>query len=189
MHALLNRKSWVRPGIRVGPTTISADADGCGAFAPECRVTSAASFLGVYRAPCWRRAPDDHPYRGDNDYTFQVGGWRAAPGRDVNLAEYKMMAVQDPPAGVTANCVFVFFSKAGQIGAKLPKSAGVALVALYAARDLVSGEELFAHYGGSKHRSYEVGHPATLYQYQIQESEYPTNWNLGTANADGWRPR
>ena len=29
MHALLNRKSWVRPGIRVGPTTVSADADGC----------------------------------------------------------------------------------------------------------------------------------------------------------------
>ena len=188
MEGVMARKTWVRTGVRIGPTTISADA-GRGAFAPTGRVTRKASFIGVYRARSWRRACEDSEYRGTNDYTFQIGSWRASPGKKIDLADYKMMAVQEPPPGVTANCVFIFFSKAGQIGAS-PSSRSIALVALYAARDLAPGEELFAHYGNSKNRSYDVGNPAVLYQYEIPPTEYPAQWTLGNiAAADGWRPR
>jgi hypothetical protein len=189
MDLLLAMKAWVRPGVFVDSTTISADKGGRGAFAPRHGVTRKASFIGVYRATNWRRSSGDSKYRGSNDYTFQVGSWRAAPGKKLNLASFKMMAVQEPPEGVTANCAFIFFSKAGQVGAPMAKSASIALVALYAARDLAPGEELFAHYGDDKNRSYEVGAPAELFKYEIPATEYPVHWTLHGAAADGWRPR
>ena len=189
MQAMMSERCWVRPGVRVFPTTISEDPDGRGAFAPTLGVTRRCSFLGVYRARHWRRASDDHPYRGVNDYTMQIGGWRAACQAPVQLSDYKMLAVQEPPHGVTANAAFLFFSKAGDIGADLPASHGVALVALYAARDLDPGEEILVHYGPDKHRDYPVGIPAKICKYEIPKSEYPSQFVHGNAVADGWRPR
>ena len=74
---LLDMRNWVRPGVCIAPTTIVTDADGFGAFAPSDARTPRASFVGVYTAEKWRRASDDHPYRGGNDYVMQVGLWCA----------------------------------------------------------------------------------------------------------------
>ena len=70
-----------------------------------------------------------------------------------------------------------------------PASSRVALVALYAARDLMLGEELFVHYGEDMGRDYEVGEPAPdLFKYDIPARELPCNWSppLG-ALRDGYR--
>ena len=180
MQDVMNRKSWVRSGVALHPTTVVADSGGLGAFAPTHEYTLRGSFLGVYRAPSWRRASPDSKYRGKSDYVMQVGLWRAAPrscDKTPNLADFKMMAVQEPPPGTEANCQFVYFSQAGQINAPLPKSRGVSLVALYATRDLEPGEELFALYGKDKARNYKVGLPgAALHKYEIPCSEYPGQW-------------
>ena len=132
MQDLMNSKSWLRPGVTIGPTTVVDDSAGFGAFAPAWQITSRAAFMGVYRAPHWRRASGDHRYRGKSDYEIEVGSWRAGMGRraDINLADYKMMALQEPPVGTDANCVFVYFANAGDIGAPLPKSRAVSLVAV-----------------------------------------------------------
>ena len=63
-----------------------------------------------------------------------------------------MMAIQEPPPGTAANCHFIFYSKAGEIGAPGTKSKAIAHVAVHAARDLEPGEELFVHYGDAKAR-------------------------------------
>ena len=80
MESLMARKTWVRTGVRIGSTTISADA-GRGAFAPTGRVTRKASFIGVYRARSWRRACGDSEYRSvelweDRTFSEAHGGVR-----------------------------------------------------------------------------------------------------------------
>ena len=102
-----------------------------------------------------------------------------------------MMAIQEPPINTEANCVFVYFSKAKEIGAQRPKGKRVSAVAVYAARDLRPGEELFVHYGSSKARDYNVGEPASdpVYKYEIKPEEYPCAWLQPGCFApmDGWR--
>ena len=78
MDALMCVKHWVRPGVFVDVTTVAADVGGSGAFAPPGKVTPKGAFIGAYRAPRWRRG-EMTPYKGENDYVFQVGPWRAAP--------------------------------------------------------------------------------------------------------------
>ena len=98
----MSRKSWVRTGVQLRPTTVVEDSGGFGAFAPQREMTPRASFLGVYTAPSWRRSQPDTKYRGESDYVMQVGLWRAAPRpreKTPNLARFKMMAVQEPPPG------------------------------------------------------------------------------------------
>ena len=192
-----HRKSWVRNGVSIGKTTVVDNPGGFGAFAPQHSKTSRGAFIGVYRASTWRRAPMGTTYRGNCDYVMQVGNWRAAsahgrrrPESQLNLADFKMMAVQEPPPGKEGNCQFIFFGRAGDIGAPMCKSRAVALVALYATRDLEPGEELFVHYGEDKRRSYCVGLPGRrLNKHEITRSEYPDKWLLTAmhANSDGWR--
>ena len=70
------------------------------------------------------------------------------------------------------------------------KKGRIALVAVYAARDLVPGEELFAHYGDDIGRDYAVGDPAPeLFKYELPTDELPYNWLLPGAKAlrDGYR--
>ena len=71
-----------------------------------------------------------------------------------------------------------------------PKKGRVALVAVYAARDLVPGEELFVHYGDDIGRGYAVGDPApAVFKYEITAEELPYNWLPPCSNAlrDGYR--
>ena len=57
-------------------------------------------------------------------------------------------------------------------------------MAVYAARDLVPGEELFAHYGDDIGRDYAVGDPAPeLFKYEVPTDELPYNWLLPGAKA------
>ena len=120
MEALTCRMRWIRPGVRLGSTSVEADkSDGeLGVKAPRMK-TSRGSFLGVYRASVWRQTTSRR-YTGANTCVMQVGSWRAMSlpkkGR-MPFAQYPMMAVQEPPAGKIANCQFVPFYKAGDIRA------------------------------------------------------------------------
>ena len=153
METAMNKKMWVRPGVCTAPTTIGADVGGFGAFAPSDKPTRRGAFIGTYTADRWRRASGENPYMGNNDYVLQVGEWRASPTTNrPDVARNMMMAIQEPPPGKVANCHFIFYSKAGDIGAQCAKSKSVACVAVHAARDLDAGEELFIHYGDSKGR-------------------------------------
>ena len=64
-------------------------------------------------------------------------------------------------------------------------------VALYTARDVLPGEELFVHYGDDKNRDYETGEKApALYKYEIDQEELPANFVAGRVPmADGFRFR
>ena len=173
MQAVMNSKAWVRRGVTIGKTTVAADPGGIGVFAPELERTPRAAFIGVYRAPHWRRAAGAAAYRGKCDYVMQVGGWRAGPRvmrkkpSRPNVSDFKMMAMQEPPAGMVANCQFVYFSRAAEINAPVPSSRSVSLVAVYTARELEPGEELFVHYGAGKARDYEVGSKCPeLFKYE-----------------------
>jgi len=196
MQNLAGKKSWVRPGVVTGPTTVGEDPTGLGAFAPDWETTPRAAFIGVYRAPQWRRASGMTEYRGTSDYVMQVGAWRAGP-RVVrqktypNLADFKMMALQEPPAGKEANCQFMYFSRADEINAPIAKSRAVSLVAVYTTREIEPGEELFVYYGAAKARDYDVGSPGPeLFKYEIPRQEYPHAWRGGMeAAADGWREK
>lgn len=65
-----------------------------------------------------------------------------------------------------------------------PTSSRVALVALYAARDLVPGEELFVHYGEDMGRNYEVGEPAPdLLKYEIPAHASLRHASVGIADS------
>ena len=92
LKSFMESTLWVRTGVAVAPTTVTADAAGFGAF------TSAklkrGSFLGAYGAPCWRRANGFTRYRGANDYVMQAGGWRAAPPTGAGSA-----CASRPPSG------------------------------------------------------------------------------------------
>ena len=46
------RKRWVRPGIVIWPTTVSADPGGMGAFAPAGGL-GRGKFIGMYCADNW----------------------------------------------------------------------------------------------------------------------------------------
>ena len=121
MLALGCAQRWVRPGVFIDATTIPEDAQGQGAFAPRGSITRKSSFLGVYRATKWR--VQKRRYSGNNDYVMQCGDWLAMPqgrirklkGRVIarlekpDLGIYPICAVQEPPAGTTANCHFVAF--------------------------------------------------------------------------------
>ena len=56
---------------------------------------------------------------------MQCGPWRAFPNlrkrKKPDLAMHPMMAINDPPPGITANCHFKYFCRAGDIGVA-PKS-------------------------------------------------------------------
>ena len=202
MLALSGMQRWVRPGVFIDATTIKEDAQGLGAFAPRGGITRKSSFLGVYRATNWR--VQKRRYSGNNDYVMQCGDWLAMPqgrickrkGRVIarlatpDLGMYPICAVQEPPAGTTANCHFVAFYTPRSIG--VAGSFPIECVALYAARDLQSGEELFVHYGDSKTRSYDVGTSAPpVFKKDIPDNETPGNWLPPgmPALADGWRRR
>lgn len=120
MEAMTCRMRWIRPGVRLGATSVEADKSdgGLGVKAPRMK-TSRGSFLGVYRASMWRQTTE-RPYTGANTCVMQVGSWRAMSlpkkGR-MPFHQYPMMAVQEPPAGKIANCQFVPFYKAGDINA------------------------------------------------------------------------
>ena len=126
---------YVRESPSNRPPFAQTRRGGRGAFAPCGGITRRASFVGVYRTRCWRRGDRSTPLRRQerkNDYVFQVGSWRAAPstGRP-GLGRYPVMAIQEPPPNVDANCVPIFFSKACEIGAPGKKSAPIACVAVY----------------------------------------------------------
>ena len=71
MHALSNQIHWVRPGVRLGRTTITEDQNGIGLFAPVV-ATLRGSFIGVYSASQWRLG--EGPYKGTNDYVVRDAG-------------------------------------------------------------------------------------------------------------------
>ena len=77
MEALTCRMRWIRPGVRLGATSVEADKSdgGLGVKAPRMK-TSRGSFLGVYRASMWRQTTS-RPYTGANTCVMQVGSWRA----------------------------------------------------------------------------------------------------------------
>ena len=108
MLALSSEQRWCRPGVTIGRTTVAADENGFGAFAPENAEVKRGCFIGVYRASHWRRGGGKR-YTGANKYVMQVGQWRAYPGgvdkiRAVDVFQYPMCAVQDPPPAVAAHC-------------------------------------------------------------------------------------
>jgi hypothetical protein len=141
MQHTLEQNLWTRPGIMLRRTTVRADPSGNGAFAPS-HPTPPGAFIGMYRGHRWRPISGDHRYRGRDKYVMEMSGWRVSPSStpagDVDLALYPLAAVQEPPAGITANCAFVPFFKASDIG--LPGHASIACVALYSARELHPAE-------------------------------------------------
>ena len=179
--------------MRVKRTSVSSDANGFGLYAVN-EDLPRGSFVGVYTAENWRWAEMDSAYRGTNDYVMQVGWWRASPktskSKRVNVFKYKAMAIQEPPKCVAANCQFIYFSRAGDIGADVAKSKAISCVAAYTASAVAAGSELYVHYGDSKKRDNEFGLEAPLlYKRDIDESEYPSRYALGVAPREGWRPR
>ena len=106
-------KRWLRPGIVIWPTTVSADPGGMGAFAPAGGL-GRGKFIGMYCADNWWRAPITTPYRGRNKYVMQVGDFRCGPrlkgiSKRADTHRFPMMAVQEPPVEgngkkSTANC-------------------------------------------------------------------------------------
>ena len=65
-------------------------------------------------------------------------------------------------------------------------------MALYTARDVLPGEELFVHYGDDKVRGYKTGEPAPkLHKHEIEQGELPRNFLAiqGKPMADGFRFR
>ena len=177
MQDFVNSTYWVRPGVHLARTTIEADGDGMGTFAPFSGCPR-GGFLGAYRGERWHRATT--PYKGSNDYVMQIDDWRCIPNisakrRKQQLANLPIAAVQEPPAGIEANCVFVPFYDSQQLGVPGRKQR-VASIALYAARELLSYEELFVHYGDGKKRNYEVGKAAKLLKKDIPEEELPCRW-------------
>ena len=56
MLAALMQERWVRSGVRIKPTSVSADVNGMGLYAPAAERLHRGSFVGVYRANLWRRA-------------------------------------------------------------------------------------------------------------------------------------
>jgi len=187
-------KYWVRPGVTLGRTTIEADEGGVGAFAPMHPAATRGAFLGVYRADYWKPC-GKRRYGGRNDYVMEVGEWRAVPkmsGSDgkPDLAKCAMLAIQEPPAGGQANCVFFAFYAARDIGVAGPGGRPIASVAVYAARDLLPGEELFVHYGDGKARDYDVGEPAArLLKKEIAADELPCAWLPGSTRGRHRRVR
>ena len=106
------RKRWLRPGIVIWPTTVSADPGGMGAFAPAGGL-GRGKFIGMYCADNWWRAPIMTPYRGRNKYVMQVGDFRCGPrlkgiSKRADTHRFPVMAVQEPPVEgngkSTANC-------------------------------------------------------------------------------------
>jgi len=194
MQDLCNLKHCIRPGVRVTRTSVVADASGFGLYAPENEDLERGSFIGVYSGDSWRWAGMGGAYRGKNNYVMQVGAWRtspkmSSPSMQVNIHKYKMMAMQEPPPGVTANCQFVYFSRASDIGADVSKSKSISCVAAYTACAVAAGKELFVHYGDEKNRDYDVGFSApVLYKKDIKDCEYPHVYTLHCAPCDGWRP-
>ena len=180
--------------MRVKRTSVSSDANGFGLYAVN-EDLPRGSFVGVYTAENWRWAGMDSAYRGTNDYVMQVGSWRASPktsssSKRVNVFKFKVMVIQEPPKCVAANCQFMYFSRAGDIGADVSKSKAISCVAAYTTSAVAAGSELYVHYGDSKKRDYEVGLEAPLlYKKDINESEYPNMYALGFAPREGWRPR
>ena len=153
------------------------------------------SLGGVYTADSWRWSSMESAYRGTNEYVMQVGMWRASPKihfqkpSRVNVHKFMVMAIQEPPQGVAANCQFIYFSRGGDIGAHVTKSKSVSCVAAYTACAVAAGSELFVHYGDAKKRDYQAGFPArTLYKKDIEHREYLCNYSLGIAPHEGWRP-
>ena len=105
MEALTCRMRWIRPGVRLGSTSVEADKSdgGLGVKAPRMK-TSRGIFLGVYRASMWRQTTE-RPYTGANTCVMQVGSWRAMsppkkgrmPFAHARLEMYKSMYLTDSP--------------------------------------------------------------------------------------------
>ena len=134
----------------------------------------------------------DAPYRGrrgayamETEDFFIVPPAGSLPGELVDVFEYPASAVNEPPAGVDANCVFLRWFRIGDIlsGPKADRGE-VDLITLHAARDLLPGEELFASYGiGYSHRTWPACATAQLNKSAAQK---PCN-GLRYVSADSWR--
>ena len=113
-------------------------------------------------------------------YVMEEGLWRWTPklaGQErADLAKYPAAAVQEPPQGEKADCVFVSFRSPQAIG--LNPGGAVTFVALYAAEDITANTELFVHYGKKRRRNYTPGAAAALHQNEneIRTSELPRCW-------------
>ena len=140
MNTLISLARWVRPNVDVANTTISLDA-GFGLFwrgEPLPR----GSFLGVYRGR-WRRVSGEGTYRGADRYVMEADGWRVTPlariGSSPDYAEHPIAAAQEPPPDRAANCVFIPFYKASDIGLA-GGSCSIVCVALYTCAVVHSNE-------------------------------------------------
>lgn len=164
MLSLYAEKRWIRPGVDLRPTTVGADPGGRGLFAGP-HPLGANCFVGAYagRRGGWRRIGDDPtPYRGSDDYVMETAGWRwtaKKPGEArPDVGQYPVAAAQEPPPGRRANCAFVPFHSPRDLGLQFDgEGKEVVFVALYTTEAVGPHEELFVHYGGDKHRDYEVG--------------------------------
>lgn len=125
MLAILMQDRWVRSGVKLKRTTVAADPHGMGLFAPAGGLRK-GSFIGVYRAERWTLASSGAAYKGSNEYVMQVGDWRAMPrlprmeaGKatmKADVTKFPIMAAQEPPPGVIANCIFMAFYDPREIG-------------------------------------------------------------------------
>lgn len=182
----------MRPGIVVDESTILEDIGGFGLFTTDEKIPR-GSFIGAYTAPQkgWRYFDSSKvgTYNGKDSYVMQAGNWRWSPtcGRPrPDLGRYPLAAVQEPPVGTEANCIFIPFYDPRDIGAS--SGARLVFVAVYTARDVEPFSELFVHYGDMKRRNYEVGSPAPLLnKSDIAEAELPRQWTISQMLGDAIR--
>ena len=97
---------------------------------------------------------------------------------------FPLAMVNEPPSGVTANCVMVDWTEPIKVVYPLTKELKkyyttrggprwtVHCIAYHAARHINAGEEIFVHYGNSYGRKYTVGKPAFLYKNDWDDIEF-----------------
>ena len=104
----------------------------------------------------------------------------------MNVYEYRIAAVQEVPEGQVANVAFVRWFKVGDVLETPPdgiaRNASADSVAMYAARDLYDGEELFAHYGSSYPRTWVSGRPSQISKKDLG----PPRSSAACVPADAW---
>ena len=175
------------------PTAAADWTMGCSDYGVDARGTPCVkkgSFVGLYRGE-WKRRRSARSYDGARkSHAMETDDFFIVPppaATDlVNVYEYRTAAVQEVPQGEVANVVFVRWFTVGDVleepPAGISRKASADSVALYAARDLYDGEELFTHYGSEYPRTWVAGRCGHL----VKKDILPPRLAAAYVPADAW---
>ena len=158
-------------------------------------VVKRGTFVGLYRGKWMRRTTQSSSYRGarrshametDDFFIVPPRAGASADAAHVNVYEYRIAAVQEVPQGEVANVTFVRWFKVGDVLETPPegiaRNASADSVAMYAARDLYDGEELFTFYGSGYPRTWVTGRPSHISKSALG----PPRLSAACVPSDAW---